>query len=62
MEKIREKLNPLLFTDDLKLFTKGEAELDGLVDSVLIYSTDIKFGLSNYGAMVIKRRNLVRID
>lgn len=40
----REKLNHLLFKDDLKLFTKCDAELDSQVQPMRISPNGIKIG------------------
>ena len=41
------KLNHLLFVDDLKLFSKSEEQIDTLVTTVHVFSTDIEmeFGM-----------------
>ena len=41
------KLNELLFIDDLKLFSKSQEQMDALVRTVHVFSTDIKmeFGM-----------------
>ena len=41
------KLNRLLFMDDLKLFAKNEEQIDTLVGTVHVFSTDIgmEFGM-----------------
>ena len=46
-----KKINHLLFMDDLKLFAKNEDQIDNLVNTVRIFSEDIKmeFGLPNGG-------------
>ena len=37
----KEKINPLLFMDDLKLYNRSEKELDSLVQTIRIFSKDI---------------------
>ena len=37
-----EKLNRLLFKDDLKIFAKSECEVNGLVSTEQIFSNDIE--------------------
>ena len=41
------KLNHLLFMDDLKLYSKSEAQIDSLIQTTHIFSTDIgmEFGI-----------------
>ena len=53
----REKVNHLLFMDDLKLYGKDEIELERLVGCVKEYSDDIgmKFGLDKCGVLVIEK-------
>ena len=49
VKKGGKKINHLLFMDDLKLFAKNEDQRDSLVNTVRIFSEDIKmeFGLPN---------------
>ena len=51
------KLNHLLFMDDLTLFSKSESQIETLVETVQIFSTDIgmEFGLKKCGVLAIKR-------
>ena len=44
-----KKINHLLYMDDLKLFAKNEKDLDSLIQSVRVFSTDIgmQFGVKN---------------
>ena len=41
----KETINHLLFMDDLRLYSKTEKTLDSLVQTVRIFSTDIKWNL-----------------
>ena len=52
----REKVNHLLFMDDLKLYGKNENELDTLINIVKEYSDDIgmRFELDKCGVLVIE--------
>ena len=56
------KLNHLLFMDDLKLFSKSEEQMDTLVKSVHVFSTDIgmEFGTKKWGVLTMKRGEVVR--
>ena len=58
------KLNHLLFMDDLKLFGKNEEQIDSLVNTVHIFSTDIgmEFGLRKCGVVTLKRGKLARCE
>ena len=56
-----EKLNHLLFMNDLKIFAKSKREINGLVSTVKILSSDIemKFGIKRFGVLVLKREKVV---
>ena len=58
---IKEKINHLLFMDDLKLFSKSEKSLDSLVQTVRIFSSDIgmEFGIEKCASLFIKRGKMV---
>ena len=58
------KLNHLLFMDDLKLFSKSEEQMDTLVRTVYVFSTDIgmKFGMKKCGILTMKRGKVVRCE
>ena len=49
LTKSLEKINLLVYVDDIKLFAKEEKELETLIHAVRIYSLDIgmKFGIKN---------------
>ena len=57
-------INHLLFMDDLKFFGKTESQLDTLLNTVHIFSKDIKmeFGISKCGILLMKRGKLAKID
>ena len=59
--KNREKINHLLFMNDLKLYTKNENELDSLVQTVKIFSEDIgmQFGIQKCAMIEMKRGRMV---
>ena len=61
LKKGGEKINHLLFMDDLKLFAKNEEQIDSLVNSVRIFSDGIKmeFGLSKCAVLIMKRGKIV---
>ena len=50
--------------DDLKLFAKNVDQIDSLVNTVRIFSEDIKmeFGLSKCGVLIMKRGKVVESD
>ena len=51
------KVNHLLFMDDLKLFGKDEAQIESLVDTVQVVSSDIgmEFGIKKCGVLFLRR-------
>ena len=42
LSKSQEKINHLMYMDDIKMFAKNEKELETLTQTVKIYSQDIK--------------------
>ena len=58
------KLNHSLFMDDLKLFSKSEEQMDTLVRTVYVFSTDIgmEFGTKKCGILSMKRGKVVRCE
>ena len=56
-----EKINHLLFMDDLKLYSRIEKGLDSLVQTVRVFSEDIgKFGIEKYPMLVMEKGNIVK--
>ena len=41
LSKSQEKINHLIYMDDIKLFAKNEKELETLIDTVRMYSQDL---------------------
>ena len=60
----KEKINHLLFMDDLKLYAKNEKDLDSLVQTVRIFSDDIgmEFGIDKCAILVLKRGKITKFD
>ena len=56
LSKSQEKINQLMYMDDIKLFAKNEKELETLIHAVRIYSQDIKieFGIEKCTILVMK--------
>ena len=52
----QEKINHLMYMDDIKLFAKNEKELESLIHAVRICSQDIgmEFGIEKCAMLVIK--------
>ena len=60
----KEKINHLLFMDDLKLYAKNEKGLESLVQTVRIFSddTDTEFSINKCAALVLKRGKITKFD
>ena len=56
LSRSQEKINHLMYLDDIKLFAKYEKELENLIHAVRIYSQDIEmeFGIENCTMLVMK--------
>ena len=56
LSRSQEKINHLMYLDDIKLFAKNEKELETLIHAVRIYSQDIKmeFGIEKCAMLVMK--------
>ena len=52
-----EKINHLLFTDHLKLYSRSEKDLDSLVQTVRVFSKDIRMGvgIEKCGLLVMEK-------
>ena len=59
-----KKINHLQYMDDLKLYRKNEKELDSLIQTVRVFSQDIRkeFGIDKCTTIVLKRGKLVKSD
>jgi hypothetical protein len=57
MMKNKSKINHLLYMDDLKVYVKNNMELESLMNTVRIFSSDIgmEFGLQKCAILVMKR-------
>ena len=55
-----EKINYLLFMDDLNLYGKSQNETKGLVSTVEVFSKDIgmEFGIKKCGVIIMNRGNV----
>ena len=58
------KLNHLLFMNDLKHFSKSEEQMDTLVKTIYVFSTDIgtEFEIKKCGILTMKKRKVVRCE
>ena len=54
--RAQEKVNHLMYMDDIKLFAKNEKELETLIHTIRIYSRDIgmEFGIEKCAMLVMK--------
>ena len=60
----QKKINHLLFMDDLKLFGKSEQEIESLVQTVRVFSEDIKmeFGIDKCAVVGLNRGKLEQVE
>ena len=60
LNRLQEKINCLMYMDDIKLFAKNEKELETLIHAVRIYSQDIgmEFGIEKCAMLVMKSGKL----
>ena len=58
----KEKINHLLFVDDLKLYSRTEKGLDSLVQTIRVFSEDIgiEFGIEKCAMLVMEKRKIVK--
>ena len=58
----KEKINHLLFMDDLMLYCRSEKGLDSLVQTIRVFSEDIgmEFGIEKCTMLVIERGKIVK--
>ena len=56
LSRSQEKINHLMYIDDIKLFAKNEKELETLIHTVRIYSQDMgmEFGIEKCALLVMK--------
>ena len=56
LSRLQEKINHLMYMDDIKLFAKNEKELKTPIHAVRIYSQDIgmEFGIDKCAMLVMK--------
>ena len=64
LEKEGDRVNHLLFMDDLKLYGQNNKQLDSLVKTVWLYSQDIgmKFGIDKCAVLEMERGKLIRSE
>ena len=58
----KEKINHLLFTDDLKLYSQSEKAFASLVQTIPVFSEDIglEFGIKKCAMLVIEKGKIVK--
>ena len=57
-----EKINHLLFMEDLKLYGKSENEIKGLVSTAEVSSQGMEFGIKKCGVIVMNRGKVKSTD
>ena len=64
LSKSQEKINHLMYMDDIKLFAKNEKELETLIHAVRIYSQDVgmEFSIEKYAILVMKSKKRHQTD
>ena len=62
--KENERINHLLFMDDLKLYGKDENQIDSLIQTVYIFSRDIgmEFGVRKCGLIILRKGKVVQCE
>ena len=60
--EIKEKINHLLFIDDLKLYSRSEKGLDSLLQTVHVFSEDIgiEFGVEKCAMLLMEKGKTVK--
>ena len=58
----KEKINHLLFMDDLKLYSRSKKRLDSLGQTVRVFSEDIgmEFGVEKCSMLVMEKGKIVK--
>ena len=58
----KERINHLLFMDDLKLYSRSEKGLDSLVRTVRVFSEDtgLEFGIEKCAMLVMEKGKIVK--
>ena len=58
----KEKINHLLFMDDLKLYSRSEKGLDSLVQTIRVFSEDVgmEFGIEKFVMLVMEKGKTVK--
>ena len=56
LSRSQEKINHLIYMDDIRLFAKNEKELETLIHVVRIYSQDtgMEFGIEKCAMLIMK--------
>ena len=62
LSESKEKINHLLFMDDLKLYSRSEKGLDSLIQAVRVFSEDIgmEFGIEKCAMLVMEKGKIVK--
>ena len=62
LSESKEKINHLLFMDDLKFYSRNEKGLDSLVQIVCVFSEDVgmEFGIEKCAMLVMEKGKIVK--
>ena len=62
LSESKEKIDHLLFMDDLKFYSRSEKRLDSLVQTVCVFSEDIgmEFGIKKCAMLVMEKEKIVK--
>ena len=60
----QQRINHLLFMDDLKLYGRSGVQIDSLVETIQFVSIDIgmEFGIKKRGVLILKNGKVVESD
>ena len=58
LHKSQEKINHLMYMDDIKLFAKNEKEMENLIQAVRLYSQDkgMELGIEKCAMQIMRSR------
>ena len=59
----KEKINHLLFMDDLKLYSRSEKGLDSLIQTVRVFTEDVgmEFSIEKSATLVMEKGKIVKL-
>ena len=56
LSKLQDKINQLMYMDDIQLFTKNEERMETLIQAMIIYYQDreMEFGREKFTTLIMK--------